>query len=49
MTVIGLHRLLKKAIMGGKINIQLMFFLVFGGSVLGELGGNWGEKAIRRH
>ena len=34
----------KKAIMGGKINIKLMFFLgVCGGRVLGGLGGIGGK------
>ena len=39
--------IVKKAIMGGKINIFCV--LVFGGgSVLGKFGGNWREKAIER-
>ena len=36
----------EKDIMGGKINIKVMLFEVFGGRVLGEFGGNWGGKAI---
>ena len=30
----------KKAIMGGKIDIQIMFFLLFGGMVLGQFMEN---------
>ena len=39
---------LKKAIMGGKFNIIRMCYWVLGGKVLGESGGNWGEKDIKR-
>ena len=41
--------LFKKPIMGGKINIKIMLFGVFGARVLREFGGNWGEKAIKKH
>ena len=40
--------LLKKAILGGQFNMVCQFFQVFGGRVLGEFGGNWGEKAVKR-
>ena len=33
--------------MGGKLNESCLFFLFFGGRVLGEFGGN-GGKAIKR-
>ena len=43
--------LFRKAILGGRFNIILMFFLVLGESVLGELGGIGGEghKKATRH
>ena len=38
----------KKAIMGGKFNIKLLFLGGAGGRVLGGFWGDWG-KAIKRH
>ena len=41
-----LKAIVKKAIMGGKINIQMMLFGGFGGMVLGGFGG---KEAIETH
>ena len=41
--------MVKKAMMGGKINIQLMFFSFLGGRVFGDFVGNRVKKAIKRH
>ena len=42
----------KKAIMGGKINIKIMFFRFLGESfreIWGELGGEGYQKALNKH
>ena len=36
--------LIKKAIMVGKINIEVMLLGFFEGRFLGEFGGNWGRR-----
>ena len=40
--------IIKNAIIGGEINIILMFLLFFGWRVLGEFEANSGEKSIKR-
>ena len=37
-----LKAIVKKAIMGGKINVNIMLFRGFGGRDLGEFERNWG-------
>ena len=43
----AIRALLKKAHMGGTINMKLMLLLFFGRRVLREFGGNWGGKGVK--